>query len=291
MPKTGWQDPGSSEVRSTHISGLQEAIGKIEDILDVQLQAETGIELSEVYIFEGDRYRIYQAPEGKRNWATSPAPVIKKNGVVISTDFTIDYGGGAVIFTTPILGTDTVTADFSRTKTDGNKLATLDAADVHYDNEESELEATDTQAAIDETVDMVKMHKAEDATDAHKPSNVGVVIPTQAEAEAGTNNTKYMTPLRVTQAIAAQAARMITGSYTGDGTNGRPINIGVAPKLAIVTTGAGGNQFIAHASSTVRHQSNGHAEATSGVSISATGLIVGYEGNTNGSTYNYIVFY
>lgn len=199
MPKTNWQDPGSSEVRSTHISGLQEAVGKIEDILNMQLQAETGIGLSEVYISEQDRYRIFQAPEGKRNWANSPAPVIKKNGVPIASGFVIDYGGGAVIFSTPLSGTDTVTADFSRVKIEGSIIdglvevahdhdnydvlallsedvdgtllyngvpigATPDAGDIPYDNEESELEATKVQGAIDETVDMVKTHKAEDAT-------------------------------------------------------------------------------------------------------------------------------
>ena len=73
MAKTNWQDPGSSEVRSTHISGLQEAVGKIEDVLDLKLQAETAVPLTEVYISELDRYRIYQAPAGKRNWASSPA--------------------------------------------------------------------------------------------------------------------------------------------------------------------------------------------------------------------------
>ena len=132
MPKTNWQDPGSSEVRSTHISGLQEAIGKIEDILDVQLQAETDIPLTEVYIKEDDRYRIYQAPEGKRNWATSPAPVIKKNSVPISTGFTIDYGGGAVIFSAPLSGTDTVTADVSYTKTADNALAAHKAENMPH---------------------------------------------------------------------------------------------------------------------------------------------------------------
>jgi parallel beta-helix repeat protein len=125
MPKTNWQDPGSSEVRSTHISGLQEAVGKIEDILNMQLQAETNVELSEVYISEQNRYRIFQAPEGKRNWASDPAPVIKKNGVPIASGFVIDYGGGAVIFSTPLSGTDTVTADFSRVKTEGSIIETL----------------------------------------------------------------------------------------------------------------------------------------------------------------------
>lgn len=46
----------------------------------------------------------------------------------------------------------------------------------------------------------LKTHEAEDATDAHKPENVGVVIATKAEAEVGTSNDKYMTPLRVNEA-------------------------------------------------------------------------------------------
>lgn len=121
--KTNWQDPQTSEIRSTHISGLQEIAGKIEDILDLQLEAETGVTLTEVYISETDRYRIYQAPLGKRNWAASPAPVIYKNGVQITSGFTIDYGGGAIILSPAATSTDVFTADFSRVKTDGgNRL-------------------------------------------------------------------------------------------------------------------------------------------------------------------------
>jgi hypothetical protein len=90
----------------------------------VQLEAETNVPLTEVYISETDRYRIYQAPEGKRNWAASPAPVIKKNGVQITSGFTIDYGGGAIILSPSATATDVFTADVYRTKTDGNKLAT-----------------------------------------------------------------------------------------------------------------------------------------------------------------------
>jgi hypothetical protein len=122
MAKTNWQDPGSSEVRSTHISGLQDAVGKIEDVLDLKLQAETAVPLTEVYISELDRYRIYQAPAGKRNWASTPSPVIKKNGVVISSGFTIDYGGGAIIASPAATSTDTFTADVSYTKTGDNAL-------------------------------------------------------------------------------------------------------------------------------------------------------------------------
>lgn len=122
--KTNFQDPQTSEMRSTHISGLQEAVGKIEDILDMQLQAETGIELTEVYLSVEDRYRIYQAPAGKRNWASSPAPVIKKNTVVVTEGFTIDYAGGSIIVSPSAISTDVFTADASYTKVAGNKLET-----------------------------------------------------------------------------------------------------------------------------------------------------------------------
>lgn len=116
MAKTNWQDPKSSEIRSTHISGLQEAVGKLEESIGLETVAGTDIPLTEVFISNDDRCRIYQAPEGKRNWLLSPAPVIKKNGVVITDDFEIDYGGGAVIFTTPISESDILTADATYTK-------------------------------------------------------------------------------------------------------------------------------------------------------------------------------
>ena len=123
MAKTNWQDPQTSEIRSTHIAGLMDAVGKIEDVLDLKLQAETNVPLTEVYISELDRYRIYQAPAGKRNWASSPSPVIKKNGVVISSGFWIDYGGGAIIMSPSATDTDVFTADVSYTKTADNALA------------------------------------------------------------------------------------------------------------------------------------------------------------------------
>lgn len=116
MSKTNWQDPGSSEILSTHISGLQEAVGKIEDAIGLQTVAETNVPLTEVYISDTDRYRIYQAPVGKRNWVSSPAPVIKKNGVQITTGFEIDYGGGAIILSPAALSSDVFTADMTYTK-------------------------------------------------------------------------------------------------------------------------------------------------------------------------------
>ncbi|MFZ3171972.1 MAG: hypothetical protein WA118_08335 [Carboxydocellales bacterium] len=71
--------------------------------------------MAEVYISVDDRYRIYQAPVGKRNWMAVPAPVVKKNGITIVSDFEIDYGGGAIIFTTNQQGSDVVTVDATYT--------------------------------------------------------------------------------------------------------------------------------------------------------------------------------
>jgi len=113
--KTNWQDPVSGDIDSYLISGLQEAVGKMETVLDMQVVAVTDQALTEVNISDSDRYRIYQIA-GKRNWVADPAPVIKKNGSVISSGFTIDYGGGAVVFSPRLTSTDAVTASFTYVK-------------------------------------------------------------------------------------------------------------------------------------------------------------------------------
>jgi len=120
MSKTNWQDPLSTEMRSTQISGLQDAVGKLEVAVDISIVVETGVALTEIFISEIDRYRIYQAPVGKRNWLLVPAPVIKKNGAVVMSGFTLDYGGGAIIVVPTSLATDVFTADVTYT---GNVVA------------------------------------------------------------------------------------------------------------------------------------------------------------------------
>lgn len=135
MAKTNWQDPQTSEILSTHISGLQGAVGKLEESIGIQSTSEANITLSEVFISNDDRCRVYQAPIGKRNWLASPSPVIRKNGDVITEDFFIDYGGGAVIFTTPISEEDVLVADATYTvKIDGKQLSTEDYTTVEKEN-------------------------------------------------------------------------------------------------------------------------------------------------------------
>lgn len=110
MAKTNWQDPANGEILSTHITALQEAVSKIEDMLDIETSSDTGIGLNNV-----NGYRIYQAPFGLRNWISEPSPIIYKNDEVITTGFTIDYAGGAIILDSPANVSDQFTADASFT--------------------------------------------------------------------------------------------------------------------------------------------------------------------------------
>lgn len=61
-------------------------------------------------------------------------------------------------------------------------------------------------------------------------------IATKAQAEAGTVNTAYMTPLRVAEAIVSLAgAKPITGTYTGTGsTEDRLIAVQGYPVLVVI---------------------------------------------------------
>ena len=111
MSYVNWQDPGTREIRSTDISGLQEIVSKLERSVGMETVSETDIPLTEVYISENDRWRIFQAPEGKRNWVSEPAPVIKRDGVPIDIGFVIDYGAGAIILATNDTKKHTYTAD------------------------------------------------------------------------------------------------------------------------------------------------------------------------------------
>lgn len=157
MAKTNWQDPKTGEIISPHISGLQEAVGKIEESIGIDTVAETDIPLLEIYIADDDRCRIYQAPEGKRNWLLSPAPIIKKNGVAITNGFEIDYGGGAVIFTTPISESDILTADASYTvKIEGKQLSTNDYSDEEKLKNQSNEDVIKNLAGENRTTETVK---------------------------------------------------------------------------------------------------------------------------------------
>lgn len=147
--KTGWQDPLSGEIISPDIAGLQEAVGKIEDALDLKVVNATDVPLTEIFISENNRYRIYQA-EGKRNWVSNPAPVIKVNGTPVSSGFTINYGGGAVVFEPSLTVADVVTADFSYVTDVSNRLDTQEnTLNTHLNNTADAFDEAKTYAVGD----------------------------------------------------------------------------------------------------------------------------------------------
>jgi hypothetical protein len=145
MAKTNWQDPKTSEMRSTHVAGLMEAVGKIEDSIGMESVYETNVPLTEVFISSDDRYRIFQAPEGKRNWTAEQPPVIKRNGSIITSGFEIDYGGGAIVLNVNDTVENTYTADVTYIAKDDVSLR------EQINNMDAEVVA----------------HKAEDAKEAH----------------------------------------------------------------------------------------------------------------------------
>lgn len=101
MAKSPMYDPQTSEARSPWLAGLTEICNKLSGVLNMETQTFEDLTLPELYISSDDRYRIYQAPLGNKLWLQTPAPVFKKNGVVItpSTDgFEVDYLGGSIVF-------------------------------------------------------------------------------------------------------------------------------------------------------------------------------------------------
>lgn len=118
MAKIQTYDPGSSEVKSPLIAGLTEAANKISDALNMTSKSYSNEPLTEVYIDEDDRYRIYQVDMGKRLWLSYPEPIIRKNGNVIrpETDyFSVDPVGGSITFDERyrLTAFDKITADFT----------------------------------------------------------------------------------------------------------------------------------------------------------------------------------
>jgi hypothetical protein len=123
-------DPGSTEVVSPFLAGLSEGLNVISTILNLTTETITDTAMPEVSISESDRYRIYQVANGKRLWLSSPAPVIKKNGSVITpagAGFTIDYVGGAIIFdvSSVLTSSDTVTVSATRIANASTEIETV----------------------------------------------------------------------------------------------------------------------------------------------------------------------
>lgn len=123
-------------------------------------------------------------------------------------------------------------------------------------------------------------------------------IATTAEAQAGTSNAKYMTPLRTKDAIQTLGLlKFVTGSYTGNGAASRAINCGIAPKQvqfldSSATTNTVYRLYTAWKFDTSTfvfiHSANNGSMNNTDLVLSSTGFTVSLSHNKSGYPYYWV---
>ena len=94
-------DPLSTEAQSSVIAGITGALHKLSNVLDLETASFEDVVMTEIFISNTNRHKLYQVDIDKKGWLETPTPIIKKNGIVISpiTDnFVINYLGGSIDF-------------------------------------------------------------------------------------------------------------------------------------------------------------------------------------------------
>ena len=120
MAKMPMFDPRDSEVLSPLMAGFSEGLGVLSSILDLNTKQIKGVTLEKLPWINSEGHTVvgvlYQAPANNKLWLTTPPPVIRKNGVIITPSadhFTIDPVGGGLFFEEQyaLLEDDNVTVD------------------------------------------------------------------------------------------------------------------------------------------------------------------------------------
>ena len=120
MAKMPFYDPRDSEVLSPLMAGFSEGLGVLSEILNLNTKTIKGVALEKLTWINSEGHTVlgmlYQAPQGNKLWLTTPYPVIRKNGVIITESadhFTIDPIGGGLFFEEQyaLLEDDEVTVD------------------------------------------------------------------------------------------------------------------------------------------------------------------------------------
>lgn len=120
MAKMPTFDPRDSEVLSPLMAGFSEGLGVLSSILDLNTKQIKGVTLEKLPWINSEGHTVigvlYQAPANNKLWLTTPYPVIRKNGVIItesSDHFSIDPIGGGLFFEEQyaLLEEDVVTVD------------------------------------------------------------------------------------------------------------------------------------------------------------------------------------
>lgn len=120
MAKMPTFDPRDSEVLSPLMAGFSEGLGVLSSILDLNTKQIKGVTLEKLPWINSEGHTVigvlYQAPANNKLWLTTPYPVIRKNGAIItesSDHFSIDPIGGGLFFEEQyaLLEEDVVTVD------------------------------------------------------------------------------------------------------------------------------------------------------------------------------------
>lgn len=120
MAKMPFYDPRDSEVLSPLMAGFSEGLGVLSEILNLNTKTIKGVALEKLTWIDSEGHTVlgmlYQAPQGNKLWLTTPYPVIRKNGAIITESadhFTIDPIGGGLFFEEQyaLLEDDEVTVD------------------------------------------------------------------------------------------------------------------------------------------------------------------------------------
>lgn len=120
MAKMPFYDPRDSEVLSPLMAGFSEGLGVLSEILNLNTKTIKGVALEKLTWIDSEGHTVlgmlYQAPQGNKLWLTTPYPVIRKNGTIITESadhFTIDPIGGGLFFEEQyaLLEDDEVTVD------------------------------------------------------------------------------------------------------------------------------------------------------------------------------------
>ena len=120
MAKMPFYDPRDSEVLSPLMAGFSEGLGVLSEILNLNTKTIRGVALEKLTWINSEGHTVlgmlYQAPQGNKLWLTTPYPVIRKNGTIITESadhFTIDPIGGGLFFEEQyaLLEDDEVTVD------------------------------------------------------------------------------------------------------------------------------------------------------------------------------------
>lgn len=198
MAKMPFYDPRDSEVLSPLMAGFSEGLGVLSEILNLNTKTIKGVALEKLTWINSEGHTVlgmlYQAPQGNKLWLTTPYPVIRKNGTIITESadhFTIDPIGGGLFFEEQyaLLEDDEVTVDATVVTPSSQALYSIlqDISDLktkaahdkgYYANPSALEEAVPTGAdgdyAIVGTTDTIWLWDTDTQSwlDSHKPTDL-----------------------------------------------------------------------------------------------------------------------